>query len=307
MGRVKLPLALVIATIATTTWVGGWAFSVTLMSILIAHEMGHYLVARRHGVEVSLPYFIPVPLEPLGTMGAVITMRTEQATRNQLLDIGAAGPIAGFLVAVPAMIIGIRMSSVVDLKDAGMLAFFGDSILSSALTHWLRPELGPGHDLEAHPIWIGAWGGFLVTAINLLPMGQLDGGHVLHAFTPRRSAVWGRRVFRALVVLGIVGAIVHAPTIVWMIAAGMDATPGDIIDVAWVKQTAPWLRWFTYAFFIWAMFGRFTGLDHPPLSDPDTPLTRGRRWVAGACLVIFMLTFMPNPLWVDGVWKAVLP
>jgi len=296
-----LPLLLFVATVATTTWSGGAEFSATLLSILVAHEMGHYVAARWHGVPASLPHFIPLPPPfMLGTLGAVITMRTDRARRHQLLDIGAAGPIAGFIVAVPAMVIGIRASEVGSLEGAGAVFHFGDSLLSAALIELVGPPLADGQELMAHPILIGAWAGFLVTAINLLPMGQLDGGHVLYAWTPDRAEVWARRVFRSALALGAVGFVVHAPALAWMILEGFDAT--HLVPMAAIEATRPLYPWTTYAFAVWALLGRATGLRHPPVTDPEIPLSRGRRLVAITCLAIFGLTFMPNPLWLDRFW-----
>src|SRR5687767_10451671 len=189
--QVIRPLLLFLATIGTTCWALGVSGGLVLMAILAAHEMGHYLVARRFGVPASLPHFIPLPpIFLLGTLGAVISMRTDKATRNQLMAIGAAGPIAGFVIAVPAMIAGVMLSDVVPIE--GPVTFLGDSMLSWAMVELLAPPRPPGTDLWAHSLLIGAWGGFLVTAINLIPLGQLDGGHVLYAFSPRRSERWMR-------------------------------------------------------------------------------------------------------------------
>lgn len=288
----------------TTTLAGGKAFSATLLSILVAHEMGHYLVARYHGVEASLPHFIPLPpFFILGTLGAVITMRTDRAERNQLLDIGAAGPIAGFLVAVPAMILGIHLSREVSVAGGGPITFFGDSILSGLLVKLLRPELAAGHDLEAHPVMIGAWAGFMVTAINLLPLGQLDGGHVLYAWSPANAERWGRRIHRLLLVLGLIGVLVHGPTILYalldLVGVGGTAIPRALFD-----RLRPLYPWVSFGSLIWAFLGKATGLRHPPVRDLDQPLTPARRAAAIACLLIALLTFMPNPVWVDGIWLA---
>src|SRR5262249_51176464 len=149
----------------------GLAFSATILSIMMAHEMGHYLVARYHGVRASLPFFVPVPLPPLGTLGAVISMRTDQATRNQLVDIGAAGPICGFIASVPAMIIGLKLSHLqkhgaFPIPGSEGTSFLGDSILSYVFTQIIVPDMPEGYDLSAHPVLMGAWAGFLLTAIN---------------------------------------------------------------------------------------------------------------------------------------------
>lgn len=301
--RWVLPAFLFVLTLASTTLAGGPAFSATLMSILVAHEMGHYLVARHYGVEASLPHFIPVPpVFMLGTLGAVIAMRTERASRNVLLDIGAAGPIAGFVVAVPLMVLGIVLSRLTEVSAAsGPLTYFGDSILTKFLVHVLRPEVVPGLDLDAHPVFIGAWAGFLVTAINLLPMGQLDGGHVAYAVSPERAATWARVTYRVLVVVGLLGLVVHGPSLAYGLLQLVDQEA--IVPLEAFERTRPLLPWVSYAALVWALLGRATGLSHPPVADPREPLTPRRRWTAATCLVIGLLTFMPSPAWVDGIWK----
>ncbi len=287
--RILRPLLLFAATIGTTCWALGWAGGLTLMAILVSHEMGHYLTARRHGVPASLPHFIPMPpFFLLGTLGAVISMRTDRATRNQLMDIGAAGPIAGFLVAVPAMIAGVMLSKVAPIS--GPTAYLGDSMLSYVITELLAPARPPGTDLMAHSVLMGAWGGFLVTAINLIPLGQLDGGHVLYAFSPRASEVWMRRIYKLLIVLGVVGLLVHVP---FMLPESVEVPP------ALLTVLRPFRPYITYALLIWALFGRFTGLRHPPVVDETEPLTPRRRYTAYACLAIMLLTFMPSPIWMD--------
>lgn len=301
--RWVLPAVLFVVTLGSTTLAGGPAFSATLMSILVAHEMGHYLVARHYGVEASLPHFIPVPpIFMLGTLGAVIAMRTERASRNVLLDIGAAGPIAGFVVAVPLMVLGIVLSRLTEVSAAsGPLTYFGDSILTKLLVHVLRPEVVPGLDLDAHPVFIGAWAGFLVTAINLLPMGQLDGGHVAYAVSPTRAAIWARRTYRLLLVVGVLGLLAHGPSLAYGVLQLFDQQA--LVPLEAFEQTRPLLPWVSYAALVWALLGRATGLSHPPVSDPHEPLTPRRRWTAATCLVIGLLTFMPSPAWVDGIWK----
>jgi membrane-associated protease RseP (regulator of RpoE activity) len=281
-----------LATIVSTTFVNGPQYSLTVMSILLAHEMGHFLVARHHGVAASLPYFIPIPIAPIGTMGAVISMRTDQATRSQLMDIGAAGPICGFLVALPAMIIGAKISTIARLEPGGDYTMFGDSLLSFVVAKVFGPAVPDGYDLLANPVWLGAWAGFLVTALNLLPMGQLDGGHVLFAFAPERASIWYRRVFRVVVVLCVIGLLVQGPEI-----ANQISEKHDLVPKALLEMTRPLHRWFTPGFILIALLARAFGLRHPPVKDLDRPLSPTRRGIAIACAIIFLLTFMPNPMW----------
>lgn len=289
--RFGLPLALFAATVVTTTLAIGPAFSVTLLSILVAHEMGHFVVARSYGIQASPPHFIPLPplgVFHLGTLGAVIMMRTDQADRDQLLQIGAAGPIAGFVVAVPAMVLGLAWSTPVPFASMeGPVLFFGDSLLSWGLEKLVVPDLPADLELEAHPVFLGAWAGFLVTAINLMPMGQLDGGHILHALDPKRSAARMQWTFVTLMALGVFGLLVHLPT---------------MLGTEWQLPQLTALRpWFTAGFIVWALFGRFTGLVHPPVQAEDRPLSPFSRSLAALAAVVLLLTFMPNPAWVDGM------
>lgn len=276
-----VPILLFLATAATTTWAQGPAYAVTLLSILVAHEMGHYVAARMQGVQASLPYFIPVP--PflgffLGTMGAVIAMEEQQANRRQLLLIGAAGPIAGFLIAVPAMILGLVWSTPVS-TDPSELATFGQSILSYFLESSFGPPLKEDETLLAHPVYIAAWAGFLVTALNLLPMGQFDGGHVLYALHPTGSQFVARRVFAALFWVGLGGLAVQALSL-----SEMEPIVG------------PLRAWVSPAMLVWALLGRFLGLNHPPV--PEGPPLRGRDYVLAAlCGIILLACFMPSPLY----------
>jgi membrane-associated protease RseP (regulator of RpoE activity) len=166
-------------------------FTGALLAILLAHEFGHYIAARIHKVDASLPFFIPLPvLSPFGTMGAIIRMRSVIPTRRALFDIGAAGPLAGLVLAIPLYAWGAAHSTVVSLDTAGAGLQLGDSILLKLLDHLFAPPTPSGTDLMLSPVAFAAWGGMFVTMINLLPVGQLDGGHVAFAlFGPRQNRV----------------------------------------------------------------------------------------------------------------------
>lgn len=167
---------------------GGVYYALGLMAILTAHELGHYLMARQHGVHTSLPFFIPLPLPPFGTMGALIRMRSAMPHRRALLDIGAAGPLAGLIVALPMIVWGIKLSTVVPLTAVRAETIgLGSSLLFSGLTELVHGSVPQGFDLLLHPLAYAGWVGLLITAINLLPIGQLDGGHVIYALFRRRS------------------------------------------------------------------------------------------------------------------------
>jgi membrane-associated protease RseP (regulator of RpoE activity) len=199
--RYPLHLVLFLATLVTTTLAGaGWPpdlgrgllYGVPLMLILLSHEMGHYVMCRRYGVPASLPYFIPFPLSLFGTLGAVIRMRGIAYGRRALFDIGIAGPLAGLAVALPVTYWGLRLSRVVPEGEMppGTLTL-GEPILFRWLTRMAWGGSLGNADLILHPAAFAGWAGFFVTALNLLPVGQLDGGHVAHALLPRRSHLVG--------------------------------------------------------------------------------------------------------------------
>lgn len=238
----------------------GLPYSVTLMSILFAHEFGHYTMARVHRVDATLPYFIPAPpIFFIGTFGAFIRMRGVPQNRRALFDIGAAGPWGGFLVAVPALIVGLQLSEVIATPESEMSGLFlGDSLLMKALQSWVLGVDSTTATVHLHPIAMAAWVGFLVTALNLLPVGQLDGGHVVYAVL---GEVWHRWISR--------GAIVG------LLILGLGGWPG-------------WIFWVALLALI--------GLRHPPTEEMRGPLDRTRMVLAAATVVMFVLVFMPEPM-----------
>jgi membrane-associated protease RseP (regulator of RpoE activity) len=188
---------LFVATLASTFFVGlmmstnVWqavGYSSAIVAILLVHEMGHFAACRRHRVAATLPYFIPVPLPPFGTMGAVIRMRGEMRSRASVFDIGVAGPLAGLVIAIPVTIWGIALSSVTTVPQTGTEGWrLGDSLLFSLLARLTIGDVPAGSDLLLHPIGMAGWAGLFVTGLNLLPVGQLDGGHILYALLGRRA------------------------------------------------------------------------------------------------------------------------
>lgn len=235
--------------------VTGWNFSLTLMSILLIHEMGHYLMARRHRVEASLPYFIPAP-SIIGTFGAFIRMRSPVTDRRALLDIGAAGPLAGFVASVPAIVIGLHYSEVRSLLplEAPDLSF-GISPIFGFLTWLTLGDLPDGAAITLHPVAFAGWVGMLVTFLNLLPVGQLDGGHIVYAlFGPRH------RLVSRLTVLGLL-----------------------------FLALASW-QWLVWVALLLAM-----GTAHPSPLDGATPLDSKRKVIGGLTCLVFFLTLTPVP------------
>lgn len=260
----------------------GVPFSAAMMSILGAHEMGHYAFARRHGIDATPPYFIPFPTL-LGTMGAVIRLRGTLPTRTAVVDVGASGPIAGFLVALPLLFVGLANSTFAPLppgplpaqtiprilgelwrSDGGAVAVGllvpGESLLVAAARQATLGAVPAGHYLVLDPVAWAAVFGLFVTALNLLPIGQLDGGHALYALAGGRARAWGRVVVGALVVLGLF------------------AWPG-------------WLLWAVLA-------GKVIGTGHPPVDFPQVALPASRKLVAAFSLVLLPLTFAPVPVFV---------
>lgn len=183
-------------------WWQGLVYMAAVMAILLAHEMGHFLQAVRYRIPASLPFFIPMPISPIGTMGAVIGMRGSQADRKQLFDIGLTGPLAGLLVALPLAWIGIRTAQPVPINADG---YFGSPLLFTLLVGWLRPDDPAGLALvhSSNPLLMASWVGMLVTGLNMLPIGQLDGGHVAYALLGRR-AHWLARAMVATALVFIV-------------------------------------------------------------------------------------------------------
>jgi len=282
---VLIHVGLFAACCVTTTLYNGPAFSATLMGILTCHEFGHYFVARNRGVAVSLPYFIPLPpYVSLGTLGAVIRMDKPIADRRPLFDVGAAGPVAGLVVAIPLLVIGLKLSTVGPSPADG--AIEGNSILYALLKYAVFGQWLPnndGIDVQLHPMASAAWVGFLITMINLMPIGQLDGGHVARAALGQKHELWSKRLHFALPVVGVVVAGA-------MFVAARNAGK-DVIDaLQYAKYGAiPWLVW---TLMLGVIRGR-AGEYHPPVGD--VPLDPLRRRLALGMLIVFVLIATPVP------------
>ena len=237
----------------------GVPFAVTLLATLGVHEFGHYFAARHYGVSVSLPYFIPVPPPFLfGTLGAVIRMRSPTRDRNALFDIAVAGPLAGLVIALPALYLGVQWS-VLAPPVPGAWVTFGDSVLTHLFVSLKFGAIPDGMKLYTHPVFDAAWVGLLVTALNLMPVGQLDGGRIAYALFGTRHRIVGIATFFALLALGA---------------------------VTW---SANWVVWGLFVLF-------FVGFHHGPPLDDVTPVTPGRRALGFACLVLLVLLVPPVPI-----------
>jgi membrane-associated protease RseP (regulator of RpoE activity) len=307
--RLLLHAGLFLATFLTTTAAGailqharagveGWnavfpiadglSYSLPLLLILVSHELGHFVVARLHGVDASLPYFIPLPPTfGLGTMGAVIGMRDVTKDRRKLIDIGAAGPLAGLLVAVPVILYGLHHSPVGPLvKDAEQE---GNSLLYALLKHTVTGAWLPDgkRDVFLNPTAWAGWVGLLVTMINLIPIGQLDGGHIAVAYFGNRYSAFASRLHRLLPI----GA---AAVFFWVLhAARLEA--GDYWDEGKGRTIAmvaalPWLIWYLMIRILRAASG---GVNHPPVEE--TPLPRSRKLLFWVMVLVFAGVFMPIP------------
>jgi membrane-associated protease RseP (regulator of RpoE activity) len=257
----------------------GWRFAVPLLAILLTHEFGHYFAARYHRVPASLPYFIPFPFSPFGTMGAVISMRGRIKSRNALLDIGASGPLAGMAVAIPVLVIGL-MGSRINVPT-GSFYQEGQSLLYLGLKRVVLGPLQNGEDVSLNPVAFAGWTGLFITALNLIPIFQLDGGHIAYALFGSRQNRYARLLHWGLLVMFLYNAARFVGPVVmhqrW-----------DEIDQA-ISNSSFWFVWFLFIHILMRVGGR----DHPPTNPGE--LSPVRRAVAGFSLLLFVLLFMPTP------------
>jgi len=284
--RVWLHIVLLLLTIATTTLMGqayyagfvagfggtapamsaislilhGLWYSGTVLAILGCHELGHYLACRYYDVDASLPFFLPVPLPLTGTLGAFIRIREPIPTKRMWFDIGIAGPIAGFLVAVPALFIGLALSRVAAVPPKMDGFSLGEPLLFQLGSKLLWGAQPDGYSLNLHPIAFAAWFGLLATSLNLFPIGQLDGGHILYAVFGRKSS------YVTLVMIAV--------------AVGL------------VFVSMSWLVWTIVMIGMLYLFGR----HHPQAIDEHVPLDRTRVLLAVFALAMFILCFTPAPI-----------
>lgn len=233
----------------------GLPFSLTLMLILLCHELSHYIASKKHHIKATLPYFIPAPTL-IGTMGAFIKMKSPITTRMALIDIGASGPIAGFIISLIATIIGLPLSQVILTKGIEGSLVLGDSLLFSLLSRLILGEIPDSYDVLLHPIAFAGWIGFFVTALNLIPVGQLDGGHIAYAIMGEKHIHISKILVPVLIVLGFF----------------------------------LWEGWI-----IWGVLLLILGLRHPPVLYWETPLDKNRRAIGWITAIIFIITFIPTP------------
>jgi membrane-associated protease RseP (regulator of RpoE activity) len=246
-----------LASAVTAHWPRGLAYAAAVMAVLTAHEAGHFVAARIHGIPATLPFFLPVPVLITGTLGAVIGMEGSRANRKQLFDIALAGPLAGLLVALPLLALGMRSGLETDTNP------FALPPLAAWMLAALRPDLAAGRTIAPNAAFMAGWVGLLVTGLNMIPVSQLDGGHIAAAVFGRRS-VWLARG----TLLAAIAGIIAFDRFNWVVM---------VVVVALI------------------------GTDHPPIRDADRPLGATRTILGILSFVIPLVTFMPEPLVLDGL------
>ncbi|MCK6380391.1 MAG: site-2 protease family protein [Leptospiraceae bacterium] len=257
-----------------------WSYSVALILILFSHEMGHYIPARYYGIRATLPYFIPFPFGPIGTMGAVIRIKDAIPDKEKLFDIGVGGPVMSLILSIPCWVVGLYLSELVPIdnfQNKSELIFFGDSIFTYFSGQWI---LGPYNtqqfDVMIHPLAKAGWVGLLVTAINLLPFGQLDGGHVIYSVFGEKYRRWIYYLFLAFMLLSL-----------WNFS---------------------WLVWTLLIYFI-------IKVEHPYIPDSHFPLTPFRKKLGIFMLLSLVFIFVPSPIFLgsemekssilENIWKSI--
>jgi len=257
--RPLLHVILLLFTVLTTYMVNGIFYSLSIVSILLTHEMGHYLMCRKYGINATLPFFIPIPAGPFGTMGAFIKIRERIPNRRALFDVGIAGPLAGLTLTIPILIIGLKNSNFVLLETVPKgTMFLGESFLFSQLANIVMGPVPQGYDTALHPMAYAGWAGLFVTALNLLPIGQLDGGHVLYAIFGHKS----RQIYKyAIIAFIIISAFLY---------------PGWLLLII---------------FLLWM------GIHHPPPENDYIPLDLKRRLIGYFTFLIFIISFIPVPIY----------
>ncbi len=236
----------------------GIPFSFALLLILGSHELGHYFACKRRGIRATLPYFIPVPppIFPLGTFGAVIRIKAPIQDKKGLIEVGAAGPIIGFILAIPVAIVGLRLSNFqIIVQETSQMFLLGNSLIFWTLTK-LFASPPPGYDLSLHPVAFAGWVGMFITALNLIPVGQLDGGHISYALLGKKSKFIAWPLIGIMVFLGIY-----------------------------------WAGWIFWAMLILL----FIGIKHPPPLNDITPLDTPHKIIGYISLFIFIIAFVPVP------------
>ncbi len=268
--RVWLPLILFVLTCASTWYAGnqafhgqGWKYAAAVMTILICHEMGHFVQAWRYRVHASFPFFLPMPFSPFGTFGAVIGMSSRITNRRALFDIGITGPLAGLVPTLVCCVLGLHwagMTLPTPLVRQAEGFSLGEPLLLQWMTGWLHRPIPPGFELSLNPLLLAGWVGLFVTALNLVPIGQLDGGHILYSLLRRKA---------------------NAVATVLLVAAA-------VIVVLQIRILGGWLP---LLFLLLLM-----GPRHPPTADDYVPLGSGRIILGWLTLAFLLIGFTPVPI-----------
>jgi len=272
MRRNIIHIVLFILTVASTLYVGGARQSITgtlsfslseglsycipIILILLGHEMGHYLMSRRYGIRATLPFFLPFPFPPFGTLGAVIRMQSTTSSRKALFDTGVAGPLTSLLLSIPAIIIGLKLSTVIPSAGPAEGMVLGEPLLFTLIQKLVLGGISETHTVILHPVGYAGWVGLFVTALNLLPIGQLDGGHIAYSLFGRRS--------RAIFLIAI--AVMAFVTIFY--------NPGWLLLLILI-----------------ILFG----FRHPAPLDDQTPVDGKRKFIGGIAFLALFLSFTPAP------------
>lgn len=294
----KIHIILFVLTVATTfitglsfggDYVSAVSFSAALLFILGSHEMGHYYYGKKYGVDITPPYFIPAPpiISPIGTFGAFIKIKSPISTKRALFDIGIAGPLAGIIATVPVLIIGIKLSTIVEISEhtegGGLL--LGTPIIMSIFSYIFYGPIPEGYDLFVHPVAFAGWVGLFVTALNLIPSGQLDGGHITYALFSKK---YHRYISLSMIVLLIIFGLGTE----LLLEIGDDLLGSTF---TWFTQSIPilegWPGWM-----LWAVLLIFMGTRHPPTMYEETDLNWKRKLLGLVSLLIFIGCFSPVPI-----------
>ena len=254
----RINFLLLFATFLTTYYVNGPSYAICIITILLAHEMGHFIMCRKYQVDATWPFFLPIPFPPFGTFGAVIKMKGHIPDKRALFDIGVAGPIGGLIFAIPITIIGLYISEIHPIpKDTSSYLGLGEPLLFSFFAKMTMGSVPEGFDIVLSPVAFAGWAGLFVTALNLLPIGQLDGGHVIYALMGKRS------------------------NIVYKAGIGVFCLFALFVYPGWI---------------LFAVMLLLFGFKHPPPIDPFTQLDFRRKCIGVIMLIVFLLCFTPIPL-----------
>jgi len=294
----KIHIILFLLTVATTFITGlsfggdivsAISFSVALLFILGSHEMGHYYYGKKYGVDITPPYFIPAPpfISPIGTFGAFIKIKSPISTKRALFDIGIAGPLAGIVATVPVLIIGIRLSTIVEMskhvEEGGLV--LGTPIIMSIFSDIFYGPIPEGYDLFVHPVAFAGWVGLFVTALNLIPSGQLDGGHITYALFSKKFHRYISLTMIALLLIFGIGTEI-------LFGVGNDLLGSGF---NWFSESIPifegWPGWI-----LWAVLLTLMGTRHPPTMYEETDLNWKRKLLGLVSLLIFIGCFTPVPI-----------